>query len=76
VDGARVDLSPPARAEVKKKWSYTCIHSIVFVAWRGTTLSSLPFLENWIMRDYTLKCCSVKCNLTECENHYIKYISR
>jgi len=27
VDGACVDLPPPASAEVKKEWSYTAIHS-------------------------------------------------
>jgi hypothetical protein len=47
----------------------------VFVACTGTTLPSLLFLENFIMRDDTLKCCNNKYNLTECENYYIKYIS-
>jgi len=50
MDGASVELSPPASAEVKKEWSYTSILHL-FVACTRITLHPLPFSENLIMRE-------------------------
>jgi len=78
VDGASVELSPPASAEVKKEWSYTSIHSTPLCGlykdnFTFTSFFGKFYYERGCLNNNTLKCFNFKYNSTECEKDYIKY---